>query len=88
MGSYAAPNPNKDLVCPPVADNSKSHAQMGFNHIQLGKMLCPVKYLTSYIKDPHGYVLFIFSVNCINGRYHRMKSKFDSRSLKVTAALL
>ncbi|KAG1902557.1 uncharacterized protein F5891DRAFT_917619, partial [Suillus fuscotomentosus] len=52
MGSYAAPNPNKDLVRPPIADNSKSRAQMGFNHTQLGKMLCPAKYLTDYIKDP------------------------------------
>ncbi|KAG1889701.1 uncharacterized protein F5891DRAFT_916712, partial [Suillus fuscotomentosus] len=51
MGSYAAPNPNKDVVHPPINDNSKSHAQMGFNHVQLGKMLCPAKYLTDYIKD-------------------------------------
>ncbi|KAG1816573.1 hypothetical protein EV424DRAFT_1348185 [Suillus variegatus] len=70
MGSYAAPNPDKDVVHPPITDNSKSRAQMGFNHIQLGKMLCPAKYLADYIKDPHG-----------------MKSKFDSGSLKVTAAL-
>ncbi|KAG2159037.1 uncharacterized protein EDB93DRAFT_1058951, partial [Suillus bovinus] len=52
MGSYAAPNPDKDVVRPPITDNSKSRAQMGFNHAQLGKMLCPVKYLTDYIKDP------------------------------------
>ncbi|KAG1738252.1 hypothetical protein EDB19DRAFT_2025453 [Suillus lakei] len=70
MGSYAAPNPDKELICPPITDNSKNRAQMGFNHIQLGKMLCPTKYLANYIKDPHG-----------------MKAKFDSASLKVTAAL-
>ncbi|KAG2354736.1 hypothetical protein BDR07DRAFT_1305216 [Suillus spraguei] len=72
IGSYAAPNPEKELVCPPITDNSKSHAQMGFNHIQLGKMLCPAKYLVDYMKDPLGYV---------------MKSKFNSGSIKVTAAL-
>ncbi|KAG2032283.1 hypothetical protein BDR03DRAFT_1015404 [Suillus americanus] len=38
MGSYAAPDPDKDLVHPPITDNSKSRAQMGFNHVQLGKM--------------------------------------------------
>ncbi|KAG1749520.1 hypothetical protein EDB19DRAFT_2036458 [Suillus lakei] len=54
MGSYTAPNPDKELICPPITDNSKNHAQMGFNHIQLGKMLCPTKYLANYIKDPHG----------------------------------
>ncbi|KAG1799070.1 hypothetical protein EV424DRAFT_1289381, partial [Suillus variegatus] len=52
MGSYAAPNPDKDIVHPPITDNSKSRAQMGFNHVQLGKMLCPAKYLADYIKDP------------------------------------
>ncbi|KAG1722821.1 hypothetical protein EDB19DRAFT_1954498 [Suillus lakei] len=70
MGSYAAPNPDKELTRPPITDNSKNRAQMGFNHIQLGKMLCPAKYLANYIKDLHG-----------------MKAKFDSASLKVTAAL-
>ncbi|KAG1732695.1 uncharacterized protein EDB91DRAFT_1251737 [Suillus paluster] len=70
MGSYAAPNPDKELICPPITDDSKSRALMGFNHAQLGKLLCPVKYLVDYIKDPHG-----------------MKNKFDSASLKVTAAL-
>ncbi|KAG1744757.1 hypothetical protein EDB19DRAFT_1826902 [Suillus lakei] len=54
MGSYAAPNPDKELIRPPITDNSKNRAQMGFNHIQLGKMLCPAKYLANYIKDPHG----------------------------------
>ncbi|KAG2135979.1 hypothetical protein DEU56DRAFT_755365 [Suillus clintonianus] len=70
MGSYAAPNPDKELIRPPITDDSKSRAQMGFNHTQLGKLLCPVKYLVDYIQDPHG-----------------MKNKFDSASLKVTAAL-
>ncbi|KAG1764281.1 hypothetical protein EV702DRAFT_1205055 [Suillus placidus] len=70
MGSYAAPNPDKELICLPITDDSKSHAQMGFNHAQLGKLLCPAKYLVEYTKDPHG-----------------MKNKFDSASLKVTAAL-
>ncbi|KIK44431.1 hypothetical protein CY34DRAFT_23093 [Suillus luteus UH-Slu-Lm8-n1] len=59
MGSYAAPNPDKELIHPPITDDSKSRAQMGFNH-----------HLVEYIKDPH-----------------RMKNKFDSMSLKVTAAL-
>ncbi|KAG1800251.1 uncharacterized protein HD556DRAFT_1197085, partial [Suillus plorans] len=52
MGSYAAPNPDKDVVHPPINDNSKSRAKMGFNHVQLGKMLCPAKYRADYIKDP------------------------------------
>ncbi|KAG1776096.1 hypothetical protein EV702DRAFT_1231061 [Suillus placidus] len=32
MGSYAAPHPDKQLVFPPIADDSKSRAKMGFNH--------------------------------------------------------
>ncbi|KAG1767870.1 hypothetical protein EV702DRAFT_1012929 [Suillus placidus] len=54
MGSYAAPHPDKQLVFPPIADNSKSRTKMGFNHAQLGKMLCPAKYLDDYSKDPIG----------------------------------
>ncbi|KAG2335566.1 hypothetical protein BDR05DRAFT_894624 [Suillus weaverae] len=86
MGSYAAPNPDKQLICPPITDDSKNRAQMGFNHIQLGKMLCPAKYLVEYIKDPHGYVYFS-QFTCTNCNDYRMKNKFDSASLKVTAAL-
>ncbi|KAG1800201.1 uncharacterized protein HD556DRAFT_1197914, partial [Suillus plorans] len=52
MGSYAAPHPDKELVYPPIADDSKNRAKMGFNHAQLGKMLCPAKHLVDYIKDP------------------------------------
>ncbi|KAG1796085.1 uncharacterized protein HD556DRAFT_1234928 [Suillus plorans] len=74
MGSYAAPHPDKELVYPPIADDSKNRAKMGFNHAQLGKMLCPAKHLVDYIKDPARY-------------YYRMKDKFDSGSLKVTSAV-
>ncbi|KAG2038000.1 hypothetical protein BDR03DRAFT_862730 [Suillus americanus] len=52
MGSYAAPHPDKELIYPPIADDSKNRTKMGFNHAQLGKMLCPAKYLVNYIKDP------------------------------------
>jgi hypothetical protein len=54
MGSYAAPHPEKQLVFPPIVDDSKSRSKMGFNHAQLGKMLCPAKYLDDYSKDPLG----------------------------------
>ncbi|KAG2128842.1 hypothetical protein BD769DRAFT_1356399 [Suillus cothurnatus] len=52
MGIYAAPVPDKALVNPSIGDNSKSHSKMGFNHPQLGPMLCPVKFLIKYNKDP------------------------------------
>jgi len=52
MGSYAAPNPDKDLVSPPIRDDSKSRSKMGFNHPQLGPLLCPAKFLVEYNKDP------------------------------------
>ena len=52
VGSYAAPHPNKQVVQPPVSGETKAgRAHMGFNHPQLGQMLCPVKYLQDYIKD-------------------------------------
>jgi len=52
MSSYAAPHPDKNVVHPPISDDSKSRARMGFNHPQLAAMLSPVKYLVDYIKDP------------------------------------
>jgi hypothetical protein len=51
MGSYAAPNPDKDLVSPPIRDDSMSRSKMGFNHPQLGPLLCPAKFLVEYNKD-------------------------------------
>ncbi|KAG1739627.1 hypothetical protein EDD22DRAFT_737809, partial [Suillus occidentalis] len=54
MGSYAAPLPDKQVVQPVIAEDSKSCSRMGFNHPELAKMLCPVKYLADYIKDPAG----------------------------------
>jgi hypothetical protein len=58
MGSSTAPQPNKELIYPPIADDSKNRAKKGFNHVQLGKMLCPAKHLVNYIKDSTGYILF------------------------------
>ncbi|KAF8435312.1 hypothetical protein L210DRAFT_3335726, partial [Boletus edulis BED1] len=56
VGRYAAPNPDKQVIQPPVSTETKAgRARMGFNHPQLGRMLCPVKYLEDYIKDPHVY---------------------------------
>ncbi|KAG1728882.1 hypothetical protein EDD22DRAFT_788967 [Suillus occidentalis] len=52
MGTYAAPVPDKALVNPPIGDDSKSHSKMGFNHPQLGTMLCPAKFLGEFNKDP------------------------------------
>jgi hypothetical protein len=52
MGSYAAPFPDKQVVQPVIAEDSKSRSRMGFNHPELAKMLCPVKYLVDYLKDP------------------------------------
>jgi hypothetical protein len=52
MDLYAAPFPDKQVVQPVITEDSKSHSRMGFNHPELAKMLCPVKYLVDYLKDP------------------------------------
>jgi hypothetical protein len=54
MGSYTALHPDKELVHPPIADDSKSRSKIEFNHAQLGKMVCPAKCLDDYSKDPNG----------------------------------
>ncbi|KAG1788721.1 uncharacterized protein HD556DRAFT_1447573 [Suillus plorans] len=53
IGQYAAYDPDdKDLDPPIRANNQRSHAKMGINHPQLARMLCPVKHLGEYLKDP------------------------------------
>ncbi|KAG1720801.1 hypothetical protein EDB19DRAFT_1646862 [Suillus lakei] len=51
MGLYAAPLPDKQVVQPVITKDSKSYSRIGFNHPELVKMLCPVKYLVDYVKD-------------------------------------
>ncbi|KAF8546519.1 hypothetical protein OG21DRAFT_1527777 [Imleria badia] len=54
VGTYAAPDPNNQVVQPPVsADTKAGHSQMGFAHPELGALLCPVKYLQEFKADPH-----------------------------------
>ncbi|KAG2367260.1 hypothetical protein BDR07DRAFT_1606178 [Suillus spraguei] len=53
IGQYAAYDPDdKDLDPPIRANNQRSRAKMGINHPQLARMLCPVKCLGEYLKDP------------------------------------
>ncbi|KAG2037573.1 hypothetical protein BDR03DRAFT_863586, partial [Suillus americanus] len=53
IGQYAAYDPDdKDLDPPIRANNQRSRAKMGINHPQLARMLCPVKHLGEYLKDP------------------------------------
>jgi len=53
IGQYAAYDPDdKDLDPPIHANNQRSCAKMGIHHPQLARMLCPVKHLGEYLKDP------------------------------------
>jgi hypothetical protein len=53
IGQYAAYDPDdKDLDPPIRANNQWSRAKMGIHHPQLARMLCPVKHLGEYLKDP------------------------------------
>lgn len=65
IGKYAAPNPDdKDLEPPISANNHRSRAKMGLNHPQLARMICPVKYLGEYSKDPQGCVVGTAGLRC------------------------
>jgi len=53
IGQYTAYIPDdKDLDPPIYANNQQSCVKMGINHLQLTRMLCPVKHLGEYLKDP------------------------------------
>ncbi|KAG2063372.1 hypothetical protein BDR04DRAFT_1163814 [Suillus decipiens] len=66
IGKYTVPDPDDEDLVPPIAANShKSHARMGLKHLQLARMLCPVKYLAEYSKNPQGYPSMVYSNNIL-----------------------
>lgn len=53
VGTYAALSPDKQVVQPPVLANTKAgRSQLDFAHLELGALLCPIKYLQEYKVDP------------------------------------
>ncbi|KAH7884198.1 hypothetical protein F5I97DRAFT_2047764 [Phlebopus sp. FC_14] len=53
MTYYAAPNPSVAGISPPIPPGS-SKTQMGFNHVFLASLLCPIESVSSFISDPPG----------------------------------
>ncbi|KAH7883359.1 hypothetical protein F5I97DRAFT_1815300 [Phlebopus sp. FC_14] len=53
MTYYAAPNPSVVGISPPIPSGS-SKTQMGFNHVFLASLLCPIESVSSFISDPPG----------------------------------
>ncbi|KAJ8581419.1 hypothetical protein M405DRAFT_751816, partial [Rhizopogon salebrosus TDB-379] len=53
IGQYVALEPDIKSLEPPIfADTQRFRAMMGINHLQLAAILCLVKYLGEYKKDP------------------------------------
>ena len=48
---YATPYPDKKGLEPPLGSDT-SCGQMGFNHPELTRLLCPVKHLALFLEDP------------------------------------
>ncbi|KAF9232302.1 hypothetical protein BU15DRAFT_55157, partial [Melanogaster broomeanus] len=51
IGSYAAPQPDKKVIDPPINPKA-SKDRLGFNHPELTKLLCPVRQLRTLLEDP------------------------------------
>ncbi|KAI6096853.1 hypothetical protein F5141DRAFT_1220422 [Pisolithus sp. B1] len=50
IGLYAMPYPDKKGLEPPLGSN-ESHSRMGFNHLELACLLCPVKHLALFLNN-------------------------------------
>jgi hypothetical protein len=51
IGKYAAPDPHNKVLEPPVQP-PVDKAQLGFNHPQLARLLCPIRYLEGMLDNP------------------------------------
>lgn len=51
IGSYAAPDPDTKHVDPPVQARGPRD-QLGFNHPELARLLCPIRNLREMLDDP------------------------------------
>ena len=53
IGLYAAPNPQKEGLTPPIV-NTSGRAEMGSNHPTLARFLCPIDSLSDFDMDMEG----------------------------------
>ncbi|KAF9235207.1 hypothetical protein BU15DRAFT_65043 [Melanogaster broomeanus] len=51
IGSYAAPQPDRKVIDPPINPKA-SKDRLGFSHPELTKLLCPVRQLQTLLEDP------------------------------------
>jgi len=51
LAYVALESPGK-LLQPPIAAKSPKSGIRGFNHLILGRLLCPIKYLAEFDEDP------------------------------------
>ncbi|KAI6099255.1 hypothetical protein EDD16DRAFT_1524033 [Pisolithus croceorrhizus] len=53
ISPYAAPHPDKKIVNPPI--NARGFKdRLGFNHLELGRLPCPVRNLQGFLEDLSG----------------------------------
>jgi len=66
IGKYAALDPARHPVSPPIDDGSGRRTHMGMNHPVLARFLCPIGEIERFNEDPKGYVLFACAIIGIN----------------------
>ncbi|KIJ58171.1 hypothetical protein HYDPIDRAFT_34427 [Hydnomerulius pinastri MD-312] len=49
---YAAPDPSKEAITPPIATGSGGRSHLGLNHPVLARFIIPIDYLKLYDEDP------------------------------------
>ncbi|KIJ58069.1 hypothetical protein HYDPIDRAFT_94570 [Hydnomerulius pinastri MD-312] len=52
IGHYAAPDPSKAAISPPIYNGSAGRSHMGLNHPVLARYICPIEYLDEFDTDP------------------------------------
>ena len=52
--AYVAIDTPGKVIQPPIVAKTPKSGMQGFNHLVLGRLLCPIKYVAKFDEDPVG----------------------------------
>lgn len=86
--SYATLNPSAASLSPPIPAGS-FRSQMGLNHPVLTGYLSSVGSVNAFLKDPEGWVIFLYISHTDILTYYdmdiRTRKKLESRKIKISS---
>jgi len=83
--TYVAIDTPGKVIQPPIVAKTPKSGMQGFNHLVLGRLLCPIKYVAKFDEDPVGWV-FSFAFSSANHFCFSFLQKLNDGQKSVTAA--